>query len=169
MKIANAADLTNISVQGLVTRTLTSGETVSIAVPAQTEDLWKLGGFVENKKPVSLMEMMSKEYSDKPVFRIDQTIQNSLNRHVDVARPDWTKEQKLKIGIGSGVVAGIGVALLVELAKATSPQAGVIGVIASMAIGGGVGAVLAGRVIDFSVTIDPKTGLPVVSASGSAA
>lgn len=92
-----------------------------------------------------------------PVLKVHPTAQQMLVS----SGLKWTPEQRVALGIGTGVMTGGGVALVVEALRGVLPP--VVFGIGCALIGGGLGGAMAGGIIG-EFTVDSKTGTVTLKA-----
>lgn len=141
--VMSASELLQIaSVNQLGTTLATSGGSVTVAA-ATTQEVPKLQSLVTSPEIAALVAQWAKRSEQTPVLAMHPTAQEALAS----SSRQWTPQQKVAVGIGTGSMVGAGVALVAEALRAVDPYSGAALTLGCVLIGGGLGGAMGGGIL----------------------
>ena len=173
MKIASPMTLTQPAVREEVRATLAEGITVTIEL-AEPHDVRAMHSYLESPHGSALYAWLDSEHAQTPIAKLDSTAQQNIDHLIKLTRRSFTPEEKLAIGIGSGIVTGAGVGILLQLSHAaaaadpTGAARGHTTVAFALGVGGLWGSGLIGKIdfFGFGAVLGPLHGEPGTDGGG---
>jgi hypothetical protein len=141
MRVSSTAFLKAASANQLDTNWAPSGSvTVTFAKP---EELVTLHALLASPQLEAQINKLAQQHQQAPVLAIPPATQTAL----EASDLKFTPEQKLAVGIGTGVMTGLGLAMVFDVVKGVAPKSAVVLDIGCALIAGGLFGAASGDVI----------------------